>query len=148
MDAYPVIDADGHVQEGNVDLRPWLPDEYKPMAPVRVKDFTGGSKTVLEGRIWSAPGGPHPGVSGPFAPHIRTFREGMVDPRLRLADMDEEGIDVAVLFGTSIALTVNGLIDKGLAGALCHAVNLWLDEYCAADRQRLRGVGLIPCQDP
>ena len=40
------------------------------------------------------------------------------------------------------------LADKGLAGALCHAVNRWLVEYCAADRKRLKGVGLIPCQDP
>ena len=63
--------------------------------------------------------------------------------------MDEEGIDVAVIFGTPIALTVNGLQDKGLAGAMCHAVNRWLvEEYCAADPQRLKGVGLIPCQDP
>ena len=66
----------------------------------------------------------------------------------RLPDMDEEGIDVAVIFGTPIALTVNGLQDKGLAGALCHAVNRWLVEYCAPDPKRLKGVGLIPCQDP
>ncbi len=30
----------------------------------------------------------------------------MRDPRQRLVDMDHEGIDVAIIFGTSIALTV------------------------------------------
>src|SRR5207249_899315 len=89
------------------------------------------------------------GVQGPFAPHIIGFRPGMREPDKRLVDMDEEGIDVAVIFGTSIALTVNGLEDQGLAGAICHAVNRWLvEEYLAPDRKRLKGVGLIPCQDP
>jgi predicted TIM-barrel fold metal-dependent hydrolase len=148
MDAYPVIDADGHINEGDVDLKRWLPAAYQPLAPVRLKDNRGHSRILLEGRIWSASDGPHPGVSGPFAPHIVGSRPGMVDPQLRLQDMDEEGIDVAVLFGTQIALTVNGLIDKGLAGALCHAVNQWVAEYCSADPRRLRGVGLIPLQDP
>jgi hypothetical protein len=62
--------------------------------------------------------------------------------------MDTEGIDVAVLFGTQIALTVNGLMSGELSAALCHAVNEWLLEYCSADPRRLRAVGLIPCQAP
>ena len=78
----------------------------------------------------------------------RGYRAGMVDPVARLKDMDEEGIDVAILFGTQIALTVNGLMNKELAAVLCHAVNEWLVEYCSADPKRLLAVGLIPCQDP
>jgi hypothetical protein len=63
--------------------------------------------------------------------------------------MDQEGVDVAIIFGTRVALSVNGLRDKALAGALCHAVNRWLlEEYLPIDPKRLKGVGLIPCQDP
>ena len=58
-----------------------------------------------------------------------------------------EGIDAAILFGTQIALTVNGLMNKELAAVLCRAVNEWLIEYCSADKKRLLAVGLIPCQD-
>jgi predicted TIM-barrel fold metal-dependent hydrolase len=73
----------------------------------------------------------------------------MTNPIKRLPDMDEEGIDVAVIFGTSIALSVNGMADKPLAAAICHAVNRWLvEEYLAPDPKRLKGVGLIPVQDP
>ena len=73
----------------------------------------------------------------------------MTDPLKRLPDMDEEGIDVAVIFGTSIALSVNGMADKPLAALICHAVNRWLvEEYLAPDPKRLKGVGLIPVQDP
>jgi len=56
---------------------------------------------------------------------------------------------VAIIFGTRVALSVNGLRDKELAGVLCRAVNRWLlEEYLPIDPKRLKGVGLIPCQDP
>ncbi|MCH7570937.1 MAG: amidohydrolase family protein, partial [Deltaproteobacteria bacterium] len=105
-------------------------------------------RLLLEGRIWPNAEGPAPGVSGPFTDKARKPRPGMTDPHQRLKDMDLEGIDVAVIFGTQIALTVNGLMNKDLAAALCHAVNEWLIDYCSADPTRLRAVGLIPCQDP
>ena len=143
-----VIDADGHCQEPEDGLAEWLPSEYASRAPKHVTDNRGQPRTLLEGRIWGKSEGLGPSVSGPFAPHIVGSRPGMRDARQRLSDMDEEGIDVAVIFGTPLALTVNGLQDKGLAGAICHAVNRWLIDYCSADPKRLKGVGLIPCQDP
>jgi len=144
-----VIDADGHCSEPEEGLAKWMPDEYKQAAPRRITDNQGNGRILFEGRIWSKSEGLGPGVSGPFAPHIVGSRPGMRDPEKRLVDMDEEGIDVAIIFGTSIALTVNGVQDGGLAAATCHAVNCWLaEDYLPADRKRLKGVGLIPCQDP
>ncbi|MGH7765885.1 MAG: amidohydrolase family protein [Candidatus Binatia bacterium] len=143
-----VVDADGHVNEGDVDLKPYLTEKWRSQAPVRLRDNRGHPRMLLEGRIWPTAEGPGPGVSGPMTDKARKTRPGMTDPKARLADMDLEGIDVAVIFGTQIALTVNGLMNKELAGALCRAVNQWSVEYCAPDPQRLRFVGLIPCQDP
>jgi predicted TIM-barrel fold metal-dependent hydrolase len=144
-----VIDADGHCQEPTDGLSRWLPPEYSSRAPRRIEDNLGNSRILLESQVWARSEGLGMGVSGPFAPHIQRSRPGMTDPRARLPDMDEEGIDVAIIFGTSVALTVNGLRDKGLAGAICHAVNRWLvEEYLAADPLRLKGIGLVPCQDP
>jgi uncharacterized protein len=143
-----VVDADGHVNEGDVDLKPYLPEPWRAQAPVRLRDNRGHPRMLLEGRIWPTAEGPGPGVTGPMTEKARKTRLGMTDPAARLKDMDLEGIDVAVLFGTQIALTVNGLMSRELAGALCHAVNEWLIEYCSANPQRLRSVGLIPCQDP
>src|SRR5262245_64026692 len=133
-----VIDADGHVYEGNVDLTSRMPEKWRSQAPVRLKDNEGNSRILLEGRLWSASQGMGPGVSGPMTEKARGYRPGMVDPAARLKDMDQEGIDVAILFGTQIALTVNGLMNKELAAVLCHAVNEWLIEYCSADKKRLR----------
>jgi hypothetical protein len=143
-----VVDADGHCNEPLEGLAAYLPDAYKSRAPKSITDNLGQRRMLLEGKVWGKSEGLGPSVSGPFAPHIRQSRPGMSDPTLRLPDMDEEGIDVAVLFGTPVALTVNGLMDKGLAAALCRAVNRWLIEYCSANPKRLKGVGLIPCQDP
>lgn len=144
-----VIDADGHCQEPVDGLAKWLPAEFAKRAPITVQDPSGRTHMIVEERLAAKSGGLGSSVHGPFAPHIVHSREGMTDPRKRLPDMDEEGIDVAIIFGTPLALTVNGLADKALAGAMCHAVNRWLvEEYLEPDRKRLKGVGLIPCQDP
>jgi predicted TIM-barrel fold metal-dependent hydrolase len=143
-----VIDADGHVYEGDVDLASRMPQAWRSQAPVRLKDNQGNSRILLEGRIWAASQGTGPGVSGPMTEKARKSRPGMTDPVARLKDMDLEGIDVAVLFGTQIALTVNGLMNGELATLLCRAVNEWLLEYCSAAPKRLLAVGLIPCQAP
>jgi len=87
-----VIDADGHVYEGNVDLKPRMAEKWRSQAPIRLKDNEGNSRILLEGRLWSASQGLGPGVSRPMTEKARGFREGMVDPSARLKDMDQEGI--------------------------------------------------------
>ncbi len=148
LDRILVVDADGHVNEGDVDLSGRLPEPWRSQGPISLKDNQGYPRILLEGRIWGTAQGPGPSVTGPFTDKARKGRPGMIDPLQRLTDMDAEGIDVAVLFGTQIALTVNGLMSGELSAALCHAVNEWLLEYCSADPRRLRAVGLIPCQAP
>ncbi len=144
-----VVDADGHCQEPADELARWLSPEFASRAPRPITDNQGNTRILLEGRVWARSEGLGMGVSGPFASHVQRSRPGMRDPLQRLTDMDTEGIDVAVIFGTPVALTVNGLQDEALADAICHAVNRWLvEEYLAADSKRLKGVGLIPCQDP
>lgn len=114
-----VIDADGHCYEPDTDLAKWMPEEFAKRAPNRVTDSSGYSHLMIEGRLssrrrWDG------GVdrSEVFASHIERSRPGMTAPSRRLPDMDEEGIDVAVIFGTSTALSVNGMADKPLAAAI------------------------------
>src|SRR5437870_892803 len=97
-----VIDADGHCYEPDTDLVKWLPKEYAHLAPNRVTDSSGYSHLMIEGRLAAL--GRRRRSGAVFAEHIERSRPGMTDPTKRLPDMDEEGIDVAVIFGTSIAL--------------------------------------------
>ena len=75
-----VVDADGHVYEGNVDLATRMPEKWRSQAPVRLNDNEGNSRILLEGRLWSASQGLGPGVSGPMTDKARGYRDGMVDP--------------------------------------------------------------------
>ena len=73
----------------------------------------------------------------------------MTDPIKRLPDMDEEGIDVAVIFGTSIALygQRHGRQTPG-GGYLSRGESLAGRRISRSRSKRLKGVGLIPVQDP
>ena len=67
-------------------------------------------------------------------------RVGMQDPHKRIPDMDLEGIDIAVLFGTFIGLGAAASIeDPGLGMAVSVAYNNWLAEYCKPYADRLKG---------
>src|SRR2546421_1549251 len=118
MDRYPVIDCDGHVEEMNGDLERRIAEPYRARAPRKLTDNRGNPRVLVEGRIWPASDGPHPGTGAPKSEKATKHRVGMSDPQARLQDMDQEGIDVALLFGTSVTLCVNGLQDGELAGAL------------------------------
>ena len=66
-------------------------------------------------------------------------------PVARLVDMDEEGIDVAVLYPTAMLTWVE---EADIFGAACRAYNNWLHDYCAVAPSRLYPVALVPLQDP
>ena len=59
--------------------------------------------------------------------------------------MDDEGIDVAVLYPTAMLTWVE---EADIFGAACRAYNNWLHDYCAAAPSRLYPVALVPLQDP
>ncbi|HWP60757.1 MAG TPA: amidohydrolase family protein [Candidatus Acidoferrales bacterium] len=143
-----IIDADGHVHERNIPWEELLAEPYRARAPKRVKDNRGVEFVMLEGRLCPKPVGKGCGFVG--APRSRRPQPttGMQDPAQRLKDMDLEGIDTAVLFGTSPFLSLPFVEDKDLACAIAEAYNNWLAGYCKTDPKRLKGVVLAPIQDP
>jgi uncharacterized protein len=144
-----VIDADGHVLE---PLSAWagLPADQQ----LRVERdaigldhvFVGAQEivTVSLGLLGS------PGSRMEDLEHSRNYDEaqpGGFDATVRLADMDSEGIDVAVLY-PSIGLNFWAVEDPPTAVALARVYNDWLAGYCDADRSRLFGAAMLPLQDP
>jgi hypothetical protein len=139
---HPVIDVDGHTFEPDELWERYLPRQFHDSRPRLVRDDRGTTRYLLEGRI--IPPGTGRGAWVPEGMRESSVhREGAVDPALRLADMDTEGIDIAVLYGV-VSLGFYAMQDRELAGAVCRAYNNWLADYCACDPTRLKGTPALP----
>jgi predicted TIM-barrel fold metal-dependent hydrolase len=64
----------------------------------------------------------------------------------QLDAMDEEGLDVAVLFRT-FPLHCDDSLEAGYANDLCRAWNNWMADFCKVDQRRLRPSALITLHD-
>jgi predicted TIM-barrel fold metal-dependent hydrolase len=150
MDAPRAIDADGHVMEDEVDWARRLPAAYRERAPTIVRDERGVMQVVLDGCRY-----PNPLYEGvgrwatvPLAAKSPANRAGMRDPRARLPDMDAEGIELAVLYGTFFAFFATATPDARYSAALYRAWNGWAAEYCGGAPARLRFAALVPLGEP
>ena len=143
-----IIDADGHVLERDIPWADLLEEPYRSRAPRAVKDNRGFNFVMIDGKLTPKPVGKACSFVGAPRSHHPQPTTGMVDPIQRLKDMDLEGIDTAVLFGTSPFLSLPFVEDKDLACAVARVYNNWLADYCKADPRRLKGVALTAIQDP
>jgi predicted TIM-barrel fold metal-dependent hydrolase len=78
--------------------------------------------------------------------------EGGHDPHARIADMDRDGIDVAVLYPSAGMFfgpvdPIPALHDVDFVLDCQRAYNDWLADYCSAYPTRLFGVAAAPLQD-
>ncbi|MCH8192182.1 MAG: amidohydrolase family protein [Chloroflexi bacterium] len=141
----PVIDADGHVLEFTIDWEGGLEEHLLPVAPRIVGVETGGSRFLVEGKIWPQPWGKGRGAGSDIG--RASVRPGGTDPAERIKDMDQEGIDVAFNYGAVVGVGVSGLENAELAAALARIYNDWLADYCSHAPDRLKGIAAIPLQD-
>jgi predicted TIM-barrel fold metal-dependent hydrolase len=139
------VDADGHVFEPEDTWDRYMTGPPRERRPRYVRDNQGKLRALLEGRLYMTPEGPGIGNIGGW--DAARVRPGGSDPHARLRDMDEEGLDVAVLF-PGVAMGFQGIRDRDLAAACCRAYNDWVHDYARADPRRLRPVAVVPLQDP
>jgi predicted TIM-barrel fold metal-dependent hydrolase len=144
-----VVDADGHVLEPREAWRS-LPERHRPM--IRRDDQGYEHVVVGDTEVLAAPLGTLATPGRRFV-DPRTFLSidealaGGSDPHARLADMDAEGIDQAMLY-PSVGLYFWALADPEAAVALARAYDDWLASYCEAAPTRLFGAAMLPLQDP
>jgi predicted TIM-barrel fold metal-dependent hydrolase len=139
-----VIDADGHVLELPTIWAQYLEPAFRERAPRFGLDESGRAG-IRVGDVWTG----RLGVELTRATHggiPRAALAGGWDPKQRLADMDAEGIDAAVLF-PSMAFFFCETSDRALDAALCRAYNDWLADYCRPAPDRLFGVALLPLRN-
>ena len=144
LDGYAVIDLDGHVFEPDTLWDEYLDPAYRARRPRLRFDARNTTRYEIDGNLIP------PGTGrGAWAPEgimeATTHRDGGIDPAARLADMDAEGIDEAVLYG-AVSLGFYALPDAEYAAALCRAYHDWLHHFCATDPARLKGAAMLPVQ--
>ena len=155
-DGFKVIDADRHVLEPSDMFDRYLPERFRGRVrvegPNQTRRFVDGEPISDSHR---RPGREVKDFGFIFAGSKRwreTFADALAagfDPASNLRDMDREGIDLSVLFPTlGLYIIWRDNLDPELSAAICRAYNTWLAEYCSADTSRLRGVAIIPLQDP
>ena len=142
-----VIDADGHGGEP-LGWRRRIPDAFAS----RMREYVGS----MRAKYTNLPGDGmrSTGEDNEVAPATdddleltADMQPGMYDPEPRMKDMDEEGIDVAVLFppgsGEEWALG-----DAAFSIALCQTLNDARAEYASHDPERLKLVAKLPMIEP
>ncbi|MFQ5513936.1 MAG: amidohydrolase family protein [Myxococcota bacterium] len=152
---YPLISTDDHVIEPPDVWSGRLESRFEAQAP-HVVDRDGTEVWVFEDRAI-----PNVGLSvmagrrfedySPKAVRFAEMRRGCYDPRARLADMDQDGVEVEVCFPTVPGMAGSTFIqarDKALALRCLQTYNDWLaDTWCATDRRRLIGQMILPLWD-
>src|SRR6201988_2040739 len=148
MNNLRIIDADGHVQERDANWQELLDPPYRKHAPSMVQCADGRTHLFLEGKVGAKPSGIGCGIGTATITRRPQPTTGMFDPVQRIKDMDLEGIDTAVNFGTTVFLSLPFLENHDLACAIARAYNNWLYGYCQTDARRVKGVALVALQEP
>ncbi|MEC4894110.1 MAG: amidohydrolase family protein [Oscillatoria sp. PMC 1051.18] len=148
-----VIDADAHKLENPLILRDYIDSAYQDRIGLvidslgdqraQVIDFNPATGKNDLKRMFPQPQGL--GKGGFRNLHPETTLGAMFN-RVRLEDMDREGIDIQVIYGT-LNLIFSSILDKEFAIALCQAYNNYIADDCKGYDNRLKPIGVIPLQD-
>jgi predicted TIM-barrel fold metal-dependent hydrolase len=141
-----IVDADSHVNPSADMWVDYLPAGLRDFAP-RIEHGEDCDYVVFEGRrrklnLISAQAG-REGKDFKMHGRVSDARAGGWMPAARIADMDEDGIDTAILFGGGPLGTTNAALYR----ASFDAYNRWLADFCQHAPRRFAGVGYVPMHD-
>ena len=149
---YKVLDSDMHILEPPDLWQRFIDSKFKDYAPRGTTDHVRDLRMVgPNGQAWGRPVDPPPETIPPpghifhrnqklFKPHMERGWSSQV----QLEAMDEEGIDLAVLYPSRglNALSIPNM-EPAFAAAIARAYNNWLYEFCQADTTKLKGAGML-----
>jgi predicted TIM-barrel fold metal-dependent hydrolase len=155
----PVVDADGHVLEPADTWSKYIDPKYRDRAVRIALDergwevllFDNKPAEVVRGTL-GALGGVGMNPEDLLIPGKRTYADGCplgsYDPKARLKVMDEEDIDIALLYPTIGIFWEGWVQDPKLATAYSRAYNRWIVDFCRENPKRLHPIAHITLLDP
>jgi predicted TIM-barrel fold metal-dependent hydrolase len=143
---YQIVDADQHVNPPPTFWAEYLPKNLRELAP-KLEQEDDADYVVFEGRrkkvvLVGAQAG-RDAKDFKMEGKLSDARVGGWMPDARLADMDADGIDVAVQFGGGPLGTSNDELFMASFGAY----NRWLGDFCSHAPDRLYGVAYVPMRE-
>lgn len=146
-----VIDADGHICEPRAVWEDYVEAAYRDQTLRLERAADGNDYLWVNGQERREIAPASACIPGGMAPGSRVTWDdilpGSHDGAARVAVLDEEGIERALLFPSLYLL--NGDIDEPqVAAAACRGYNRWIADMCADGAGRLHAVGIVPLQDP
>ncbi len=154
--SYKFIDPDLHVYEPSDLWTRYIEPRFRDQAPVGSDAFVGDMYLMHEGKVISR-GGRIPMMEeladdlteqNERVERIAEFYERGFGPDVQIEAMDDEGIDIAVLFPTRGFYAIGKEYDDDrLAAAIARAYNDWLADFRSIDPERMVGVGIVAPQN-
>ncbi len=155
----PVVDADGHLLEPADLWLNYIDPQYRDRAIRIDHDEKGWEVLLFDNKIAEVVRGTLGALGGVgmnpdefFIPGNKTYMDGCppgsYEPKARLKVMDEEGIDIALLYPTISIFWEGWVTDPKLATAYTRAYNRWLVDFCSYDKKRLFPIAHISLIDP
>ena len=151
-----VMDSDMHIIEPPDLWERYIDPKYRDRAPKGRPGHENPSVLEIDGRVYPKSAakttgdyaGSYQEMYGSLYERYKHAIEAGYDAPSQLIGMDNEGIDVAVLFPTRglYALASND-IDPGFAAAIARAYNDWLADFCSTDKNRLLGSAMVTPHD-
>lgn len=145
--AYKVVSADNHILEPRDLFVTRLPKQFRDRAPRVERGADGGDGWTWDDKPPVRTLGLEACAGRGIRPSGYKWDEilpGNYDGAAHLADMQNDGVDAAVLFPT-IPVHAYGMADKDFALALIQTFNDWLlEEFVAPDPNRLVGLAMLP----
>jgi predicted TIM-barrel fold metal-dependent hydrolase len=146
---YRLISADSHVNEP--------PDLWTERVPAALRDRAPRMERLEDGDGWIIEGVDDPINFGMNAcaglppeeqrgwARFEDLRPGGHDPRARIAEMDEDGVDAEVLYPTPrLSQAIFASRDVEYHEAMIRAYNDWLSEYVEYAPERFAGMAMLP----
>ena len=148
-DGFKVLDSDMHIVEPPDLWERYMDPAFRDRAPTGLARHPRDLGVQLGDKVFPIPTGKYSHASPPAAQEQDDpYRESQAmgwDGASQLLAMDQEGIDVAVLFPSRglFTLGVDGM-DPELALAISRAYNDWLADFCGQGPNRLYGAAMLP----
>ncbi|MGH7966713.1 MAG: amidohydrolase family protein [Candidatus Binatia bacterium] len=157
----PVVDADGHVLEPGDMYTNYIDPKYRDRAMRIGYDEEGYENLFIDNKPYQNPTirGKMGVIGGIGMDRALLQKKGKVtyaegsppgsyNPKARLTVMDEEGIDIALLYPTLGIFWEASVQDPNLATAYTRAYNRWIVDFCRENPKRLYPIAHISLLDP